>query len=347
MTLSLTVCFTILLLVGGTDARILGKQRQPKPTKQDIKSPMKKKPVPLSADKQQQGKFVFNETTMENLPEAPKHSAPIAVAVTDTERKINNVRITLTGVKEMAALTPAEVLFFEDSFMLAFLEAQSSGNGAEHVHARSLMVFGEPTESQNGPSRGNPDDRSLTMRTTSTYFDIFALFEWSCYLCGASHNDDDYVPVSRPTAPRPRAPTPAPAPKRTATHTTTTAISVRRNAHPTRAADLADDVTENNGLKRRDFSDHDDDSGRDDDLTDDRFSFSGSSPIQEDEEWGLQTSLDSQDDDAFTLFFGNRQLSTGNGYEEDQFESLLCARLRAGPFPAFYHVGECLAIFSD
>ena len=344
MKLSLTVSFIIVLLVGGTDARIFGKQSHPKPNKQGNKGLVKKQPIQPSADKQK-GHYEFDAPSMDNLPAAPILSAPFSLEITDTERKINNVRVTLTGVKEMAALTPAEVLFFEDSFMLAFLEAQSSGTGAEDVHARSLVVFGASTEAQNDQFHGNHKERSLKMRTTSTYFDIFALFEWSCYLCGGSRNDDDYVPAPRPTSPTPR---PTLAPKRTAIHTTHTAISVRRNAPPIRASHVADgdDVAEDDGSPFRDFRDRDDDPAGDDDLTDETLSFSGSSPVKEDEESGLGKSLVT-DDDAFSIFFGNRQLSNGNDEEGDQFESFLCARLRAGPFPAFHHVGECLAIFSD
>jgi hypothetical protein len=314
MKLSLTLFF-IIFLANGAHSRLIGSGRLQKPTIASEKRPARH-------DAKKPGHYGLDPSSIDSLPEAPeKH---VAVTDTDNNRKINKVRVTLTDVNDLESMTPAEIIFFEDCFMYAFIEAQSSGTGDEDVHARSLIVVGESSESKTDSSRGNRDRSLLVWRTPKTYFDIFAIMEWSCYFCGGSRYGDDFYSAT--------------------TTTTTTTIKKRKVTNPAprpmRASTYADAFT-NDDFEFVGVTNYGEDPSVDDDFTDDNVYFSGR-PVDEDEQWGLGDSFDTNE--AYSMFFGNRRLSEG---DEDRFEDLLCARLRNGPFPAFHPVGKCLAIFTD
>jgi hypothetical protein len=181
MKLSLTLVLAIVLS-SGTKARLFEGSGLSKPTKNRTLG-TKKRPG-------KKGFYQFREP-IESLPEA-FDQLPVP---TDTERKLDNVRITLTGIDNIAAMTSVEILFFEECFMRAFSEAQSSGMQGDGVSPRSLIVLGESNPLAPGQLRGD-HERSL-WRTPRKYYDIFALLEWSCSYC---YSEEVYVRGTRAAA---------------------------------------------------------------------------------------------------------------------------------------------------
>jgi hypothetical protein len=105
----------------------------------------------------------------------------------------------------MDSLTPAETIFFEDSWMSAFETVQDDGD----LTPRSMIVETPKERPKQKGKRGNPNLRggrrgghgrdlgwswsSTTYNWTGSFFDVSALFEFSCLLCdynGAADDDD-------------------------------------------------------------------------------------------------------------------------------------------------------------
>ncbi len=242
----------------------------------------------------------------------------------EVQRKTNEVRVTLTNVEEISFLSSAETMFFEDCFMTAFVESQTDGD--DDIHVRSMIVLRDSSTKKN---RLRQRDRSL-WRTPGRYFDIAALFEWSCRFCGISsarsstgetladddHTDDDFYF----NGPQEKSPTTYP------TSRPTTFVQGLDDDH-------SDDDFYFNGPTRVHTTQ------LDDDHTDDTFYFSGNKDSKI-EDWSFGNTL--RDDDVFSFFFGKRVLEES---DERRFEELLCRELRAGPFQAFHLVGECYVVF--
>ena len=271
----------------------------------------------------------------------------------EVQRKTNQVRVTLINVGDISGLSPGETMFFEDCFIAAFVESQNNGDGND-VNVRSMIVLlDESLKKKKSRLRGS--DRSL-WAAPGGYFDVAALFEWSCRLCSGSSSsssssrtesssiaaadddskDDDFYfnggkgqrrpappPKSRPTPPPKSRPTPPPRSRPT--------ISKRS---------VLDD----------DFTHADDDSLNahnkyDTETLDDTFfgteSFgvpnATASPTNDSDH-----GTDMADDDVFSDFFGKRILEES---DERRFEELLCNKLRGGPFQAFHRIRDCFVVF--
>jgi hypothetical protein len=112
-------------------------------------------------------------------------------------------RITLVNVN-VDDLTPEQIVFFEDSWIHVFNE-RGGKNDEDGPTARSLVVEDITKGNRADKGKRRPDDRNLrggeefhpfsdeeTTRelqsSPSFWFDIWALFETSCNLCG---DDDD------------------------------------------------------------------------------------------------------------------------------------------------------------
>lgn len=245
------------------------------------------------------------------------------VDIVDIQRNSNKVRVTLTDVDDISFLSPAETMFFEDSFMAAFEESQN--HGEEEIHVRSMIVLSDSTTKKN---RLHQPDRTL-WRTPGKYFDIAALFEWSCRFCGTTstrasggdvdddHTDDDFYF----TGLRERSPTASP------------------TSHPTTFFQgLDDDETDDDfyfGGTTNAFT-----APLDDVYTDDIFYLTGTKTYKIDS-WSFTDTL-GEDDDIFSFFFGKRLLEES---DERRLEDTLCQKLRAGPHQAFHQIGECFVVF--
>lgn len=325
------IAFMIFLFVvaGRCDARLFAnKGKEPR-------RPANKKPSrgsgpvdkgdqrPHQASTSSKTKSKDNNTSADTVVKEKHKDEP------EVRRITNHVRVTLTDVDNVDSFTPAETIFFEDCFMSAFIEVEDPSN-EDDVQVRSIIVLDE-TPSQHR-------DRSLSLRTSGLYFDISALFEWSCRLCGLSttrsstttsttssnNMDDDYTNddfyfggvtrTSSPTASPTGSPTPMP------------------TYHSGFDDDFRDDDFYFNGPVADTVM------VADDDLTDDTFYFSGTADQAGDDTMA--------DDDVFSFFFGQRRLEAVEESDERRLEDLLCRKLRAGPFPVFHGVKECFVLFT-
>lgn len=316
-----SVLVLFLVMINDTNARLFQKKGKSTQANKRAKGANKKPiAVPSSANK-------IDPITMDEIPIAHPNAPEEPPEFIDTERMTNKIRVTLTDVDEMESLTSTEIMFFEDTFMLALMEALSMGDGSDDIHARSVIVL--PRSSSPEDSQGNlrgGHERALWGTSTTMFFDIFALLEWSCYFCGNKRSgseftddnvDDDFYFAGM---------------DKTASPT----------ASPTRPPTYEDDTTDDDFyFSGGRTSTYDVTQELGDDHTDDTFYFS-SPTAKVDDEWGLSDHFN--DDDGFTFFFGKRQLT--ESYER-RFEELLCARLRTGRYRAFHHVGECLVVFTD
>jgi hypothetical protein len=118
----------------------------------------------------------------------------------DLHRFTMQVRTTLTNV-DMNALTPAETVFFEDSWMSAFETVQDGGD----LKPRSMIVETHHETPKKGKRahqklRGGRGGHgrdlgwswsSTTYDWTGSFFDVSALFEFSCILCDYNRAADD------------------------------------------------------------------------------------------------------------------------------------------------------------
>jgi hypothetical protein len=111
----------------------------------------------------------------------------------DLHRFTMQVRTTLTNV-DMNSLTPAETVFFEDSWMSAFETVQDGGD----LKPRSMIVETHHEAPKKGKrahqklrgGRGG-HGRDLGYVLTGSFFDVSALFEFSCILCDYNQAADD------------------------------------------------------------------------------------------------------------------------------------------------------------
>jgi hypothetical protein len=108
------------------------------------------------------------------------------------------VRTTLTGVDIDDYMTTEECIFVEDAWMAAFQTVH--GNDEDSLTARAFIIeqddSGTKTNKNDRKLRGDSSkniNRSLfswsfTGFTPGSWFDIWAVFEPSCHLCG--YGDD-------------------------------------------------------------------------------------------------------------------------------------------------------------
>jgi len=413
MKLSLTLLFfvIVLFLINGIQARIFGgggREENEESKKFDrpghLKGNTEKRRPPRLGYKEPEEYGLVRPSPTESLLREVPVPPSMAPVVVDTERKTNNIRITLTDIDGgMESFSSGEILFFEDSFMLAFLESQSNGQGDQNVHPRSLIVVGQSNQGQpqDNDVRGrnrHDDDRTLLWIRTRRYVDIYSLMEWSCYFCSSSRNGDS-IPTKKPTtmtSPTTTSrngdniPTRKPTTMTSPTTGTTTTSPIRRSINPGRTMnyhspldvfddepvvlyldttsvvvdeeedegedDVDDPIVDNNDDFADEFTDDDDDGIFTDDqeVDDDESIFSEHYPTINEEDGGGKNTSDN-DDDTFTLLFGNRRRQLGGDDEDEddgtsqsvRFETLLCARLRAGPYPIFHGVGKCIVIFAN
>ena len=110
------------------------------------------------------------------------------------QRTTMRARTTLANVN-IAALTPSESVFFEETWMAAYQKTHDTdpNNADDDIGVRSVIVD-ETVESQ--------ARRSLWGFTTFYIADVWALLESTCYLCGDNSLSavDDYVSPSQYTS---------------------------------------------------------------------------------------------------------------------------------------------------
>jgi hypothetical protein len=113
--------------------------------------------------------------------------------------------LIMNAGEEMDHLTPAESIFFEDTWMEAFQTVQEQAideeaeDNSNSVTVRSVIVEeDEKTQKKKKKSRGD-DGRKLRGANRELWwfynfggwFDVWAYIDVSCFLCGGSGYDDD------------------------------------------------------------------------------------------------------------------------------------------------------------
>jgi hypothetical protein len=247
----------------------------------------------------------------------------------EVQRNTNQVRITLVDVDDKNSMSPKETIFFEETFMSAFLEIQD--NSDDDVHVRSMIVLSDSSSKNNRLRRRN---RSL-WSTPGRYFDIAALFEWSCRFCRTSsyHADDDHADDDfyfNGSAEETSSPTASPTAFPTANPTASPTDFWFDDDH------TDDDFYFGGAVWDGGITTPQGDAG----YTDDIFSFVDNDP---DDDWAFASPW-AADDDIYSFLFGNRLLRES---DERRLEKLLCAKLRRGPYHAFKKVKECFVVFED
>jgi len=172
-----TIALISLLLPCPVQARLFGnKGKQPLRAKKHYEAVK-----PDNQEKEKLHEALNDEKSKASGGHADKKNGQ-ALTIPDIRRNTNQVRVTLTDVDDVNSLSPAETIFFEDSFKSAFVQIQKSND--DDVQVRSMIVLPDvPSKDQNRALFGTPGQ----------YFDISALFEWSCRLCGSTTGDDDYT----------------------------------------------------------------------------------------------------------------------------------------------------------
>ena len=142
----------------------------------------------------------------------------------DMQRLTLQARTTLVNV-ELDELSPAECIFFEDTWMAAYKTVHAEEDDDENkLKIRSVVVEenshvdgGPPTDNYHPGNRNrslqlrgsaNDDHRSLyyIFKPPTFYFDIWTLIELSCFLCkddepvsgGRGDDDDDFYGYKEP-----------------------------------------------------------------------------------------------------------------------------------------------------
>ena len=111
--------------------------------------------------------------------------------------------LIMNAGEEMDNLTPAESIFFEDTWMEAFQTVQEQAKVEDEeksnsVTVRSVIVEEDEKTKKKKKSRGD-DGRKLRGANRELWwfynfggwFDIWAYIDVSCYLCGGGGYDDD------------------------------------------------------------------------------------------------------------------------------------------------------------
>jgi hypothetical protein len=113
----------------------------------------------------------------------------------EMQRITMQARTTLMNI-DMDHLTPAECIFFEDSWMTAFETVHGNEEeNSDYVAIRSVIVEEDEKKKTEVDDRRNlrgSSDRELWFYNFGGWFDIWAYIEISCVLCGSSYDDDDY-----------------------------------------------------------------------------------------------------------------------------------------------------------
>ena len=137
------------------------------------------------------------KTSLSKSSAATSAPAPAPVNYDQVDRFTMQARTTLVNV-DLDSLSPAECMFFEDTWMAAFQSVhggddESSDSTNPSYAVRSMIVL-DAEQSDDGDRRlrggGSINDRSLYFYHFNGWFDISAFFEISCYLC--REDDDDY-----------------------------------------------------------------------------------------------------------------------------------------------------------
>jgi hypothetical protein len=116
----------------------------------------------------------------------------------DLHRFTMQVRTTLTNV-DMNSLTPAETVFFEDSWISAFETVHDGGDLTPRsiiVETHEKIKKGKRSNQKLRGERGHGRELGWAWSSsiydwTGSFFDVSALFEFSCSLCDSNGAADD------------------------------------------------------------------------------------------------------------------------------------------------------------
>ena len=105
----------------------------------------------------------------------------------DMQRKTLRARTTLGNV-DLNELSPAETVFFEDTWMAAYKLAHDADETVQDdINVRSVII--DDTAGKTEGKRNLWGSFSLVQR--AGFFDVWSLLESTCYLCDNGNNDDD------------------------------------------------------------------------------------------------------------------------------------------------------------
>ncbi len=108
--------------------------------------------------------------------------------------------LIMNAGEEMDHLTPAESIFFEDTWKEAFQTVQHAKEAEDEDNSKSVTVRSVIVEEDEKTKKRSQEDdrrklrganRELWFYNFGGWFDIWAYIDVSCYLCGGSGYDDD------------------------------------------------------------------------------------------------------------------------------------------------------------